>query len=335
MIRKSLLVFFWVVVVIILLLFSMVFEDSETAIVAQVEPMKNAISYHKAVRIEEVFVIPGQTVKPGDALVRVARPDLVLDAQKKQNDIDRLRIDQSLAESKYAAKQQQLRIEKDSQWRKLNGEIDQLNVIVTNNQQLSNQFGALTGYSDTLQQYGRSYYEIELEVLKKEKEFVLRTYELDVVAEKRIYNEELKSFKILESQMQQELDLLLKEMDQQVKTAEIHGTVGSVNAQPGELLSPYTTILSIYESNPTIIKAVMNEGYKYEMEVGKTVIVESTNRAYSIEGNVVEIGARIIEYPSRLKSNQNMQMWGQEIFVKIPDDNDFLNGERVVVMIKD
>lgn len=335
MIRKGLLVFFWVAVVIILLLFSLVFEDSETAIVAQVEPMKNAISYHKAVRIEEVFVIPGQTVKPGDALVRVVRPDLVLDAQKKQNDIDRLRIDQSLAESKYAAKQQQLRIEKDSKLRKLNGDIDQLNVVVTNNQQLSSQFGALTGYSDTLQQYGSSYYEIELEVLKKEMEFALKTYELDIGAEKRIHNEELKSFEILENQMLQELDLLLQEMDQQIKTAEIHGTIGSVNAQPGELLSPYTTILSIYESNPTVIKAVMNEGYKYEIEVGKIVSVESTNRSYNIEGKVVEIGARIIEYPNRLKANQNMQMWGQEIFIKIPEDNKFLNGERVVVMIKE
>jgi len=335
MIRRSLLVVFWVLIVIVLLLFSLVFKDSETAIVAQVEPMKNAISYHKAVRIEEVYVIPGQTVEPGDALVRVVRPDLILDEEKKENEIERLKIERSLAESKYEGKRQQLEIDKDSKLRKANGEIDQLKVIISNNQQLSNQFGSLTGYSDTLKQYGSSYYEIELEVLNKEKEFIKREYELEMGAAKRIYNEELKSFDILENQLQNEFDVLLKEKEQQVKTAEIHGTVGSVNAQPGEMLSPYSTILSIYESNPTIIKAVMNEGYEYEIEVGSTVKVESTNRGYSIDGKIIEVGARIIEYPNRLKANQNVPMWGQEIFVKIPQGNKFLNGERVFVMIKE
>ena len=75
----------------------------------------------------------------------------------------------------------------------------------------------------------------------------------------------------------------------------------------------------------------MNEGYEYEVEVGHPVKVESTNRSYSIEGQVIEIGARIIEYPNRLKTNQSVTMWGQEIFIKIPDDNNFLNGERVYV----
>ena len=77
----------------------------------------------------------------------------------------------------------------------------------------------------------------------------------------------------------------------------------------------------------------MNEGTKFSMEVGKQVMVESTNRKYHIEGRVSEIGARIVEYPSRLKANQNIPMWGQELFIKIPEDNEFLNGERVVVFI--
>ena len=111
--------------------------------------------------------------------------------------------------------------------------------------------------------------------------------------------------------------------------------MGSVSAQRGELLSPYTTILSIYESNPTVIKAVMNEGFEYEIEVGQMVKVESTNRNYKIDGKIIEIGARIIEYPSRLKANQNIQMWGQELFIKIPEDNKFLNGERVAVIINE
>ena len=335
MIKKRLFIIFWICIVIVLFLFSFFFRDQTTAIVAQVEPMKKAISYHKAIRIEEIYVIPGQMVKPGDILVKVTRPDLILDVEKKNNDIERLIINRTLMESKYAGKRQQLVMDKDSKLRRINSEIDQLNIIVSNNQQLSSQFGSLTGYADTIQQYGTSYYQIELVGLKEEIGFVKKQYELESNASRKIFDEEFKAYEILKRQLDKELEVLIIEENQLIKTAEIHGTVGSVSAQQGELLSPYTTILSIYESNPTVIKAVMNEGFEYEIEVGQTVKVESANRNYKIDGKIIEIGARIIEYPNRLKANQNIQMWGQELFIKIPEDNKFLNGERVAVIINE
>ena len=335
MIKKQIFIIFWFCILIVLFLFSFLFRDTNTAIVAQVEPMKNAISYHKAVRIHEIFVIPGQMVNPGDMLVRVERPDLVLDVEKKNNEMSRLRIEESLNEAKHINKIRQLKVSSESRIRKMDGEIGQLKMIIENNQKLSNQFGSLTGFADTVQQYGLSYYEIELDVLEKEKKYVLQQYELEIDAERKIREEEAKSYVMRESLLQKELEVLMMEETELIKAAEITGTIGNVNVQVGELLSPYTTIMSIYESKPTIIKAFMNEGLKYSMEVGKQVMVESTNRKYSIEGRVSEIGARIIEYPNRLKANQNIPMWGQELFIKIPDDNKFLNGERVVVIIKE
>ena len=87
MIKKNLFIIFFGLIVIVLLLFSLVFRETNTAIVAQVEPMKKAVSYHKAVKIIEIYVIAGQTVKPGDILVKVERPDLLLDVEKKNNEI--------------------------------------------------------------------------------------------------------------------------------------------------------------------------------------------------------------------------------------------------------
>ncbi len=334
MIRRSLFIIFWIVIVVVLLLFSLVFKDTNTAIVAQVEPMKKAISYHKAVRIEEIYVIPGQMVKPGDILVKVERPDLVLDVEKKNNDIERIKIERVLTESKYSGRQQTLRIEKDNRIRKINSEIEQMEMMEANNQLLSSQFGNLTGYTDTTSQHGKSYNEIELDQLHREKESVQAQYERELLVAKQIYDEEMKSLSILEDQLTKELSVLLEEESGQIKVAEIHGTIGSVNAQSGELLSPYSTILSIYESNPSVIKAIMNEGYHYKVQVGQMVLVESSNRDYRIEGKIIEVGARIIEYPNRLKTNQNITMWGQELFIKIPEENNFLNGERVFVTMK-
>lgn len=333
MIRKSLFIIFWVLIVIALLLFSLVFKDTNKAIVAQVEPMKKAISYHKAVKIMEVYVIPGQMVKPGDMLVKVERPDLVLDVEKKTNEIERLDVEKTLAESKYSGKRQLLQVEKDAKLRKIEDEIEQLKVILANNQQLSSRFEDLTGMADTVKRSSKSYYEIELESLQNEQEFIREQFIRATNIERQIYEEELKGIQILKVQAQQELDVLLEEEQQLIRKAEINGTVGSVSVQPGELLSPYTTILSIYESNPTVIRAIMNEGYAYETQVGQSVVVESSNRDYKIVGSITEIGARIIEYPNRLKSNQNAAMWGQELFIRIPENNKFLNGERVFVTI--
>lgn len=335
MIKKRLFIIFWFCIVIVLVLFSFFFQDKNTAIVAQVEPMKKAVSYHRAVKIQAIYVIPGQMVKPGDMLVKVERPDLILDVERKNNDLERLNIEQQLKEKKLIDRTNHSKVGKDAQIGKIDSEIAQLKVIVDSNKELSSQFGSLTGFADTIRQFGPSYYEIELDMLNKEKEFVLRQYELEIQSEQRIYEEETKSYKILVGELENEIAALMEEEKELVKRAEIHGTIGNVNVQAGELLSPYTTILSLYESKPTIIKAFMNEGFKYSMEVGKTVEVESTNRKYSIEGRVSEIGARIVEYPNRLKTHHNIPMWGQELFIKIPDDNSFLNGERVFVIIKE
>ena len=75
----------------------------------------------------------------------------------------------------------------------------------------------------------------------------------------------------------------------------------------------------------------MNEKNRYNLNVGDSVLVESANRNYKISGTVVEIGSRIVSYPTRLLEIQDRKIWGQEIFVRIPENNQFLNGEKVYV----
>jgi HlyD family secretion protein len=335
MIRQYLFVTFWVVILILLLIFSTVSTDTNKAIVAQVEPTKRAVSYHKAVRVLEIYAIPGQKVSPGDMLVKVERPDLILDVERKHYQLERIRIEKNIASKKFEDKQKLLSLEKDAKIRKIETEKAQLEVIVSNNQQLSNRFGKLTGFADTMAIYGDSYYEIDLEAMDEEMEHVLQEYWQNKDISARIFEQEMKSLEIEELEIEQELQALIDEEEQLIKRAEVAGTIGSISAQPGELLSPYSTILSIYDLNPTVIKAFMNEGFKYPAEVGQRVTVESTNRKYKIEGQIFEVGSRIIEYPNRLKANERLAMYGQELFIKIPSGNNFLNGERVFVTINE
>ena len=78
----------------------------------------------------------------------------------------------------------------------------------------------------------------------------------------------------------------------------------------------------------------MNEKNRYKLGVGDEVMVESSNRPYQINGKVIEIGSRITSYPARLLVDQDLRLWGQELFIEIPPENEFLNGEKVFVRKK-
>ena len=71
----------------------------------------------------------------------------------------------------------------------------------------------------------------------------------------------------------------------------------------------------------------------YEIMSGDEVVVESTNRQYKIKGIVSEVGSRIIEYPNRLKGFREIEAYGRELFIKIPEESNFLNGEKVFVIL--
>ena len=79
------------ITVVLLVFLSRKYKDSSTAILAQVEPQRYAVSFQKAVRVREIYVIPGQQVKKGDKLIKVDRPDLMLDAERKINSIEVLK----------------------------------------------------------------------------------------------------------------------------------------------------------------------------------------------------------------------------------------------------
>ncbi len=334
MLKRNLFVIFWVAVVVVLLLFSVVFRSYETAIVAQVEPVKKAVSYQKAVRILEIYVLPGQKIQPGDKLVKVEKQDLLLEIERKKNQLQIQRIEIAAAKSRIQEKLKSIEFETTMELNKIQAEIDRANLTIENNKKLTSQFGALTGYSDSISSMGKSYYEMELENLTAEKKEVIQKSEHDRLNAHASYNEEMRAMLIKEQESQTELTSLMEEEKQLISFSDYNGTIGTVNVQTGELLTPYTTILSIYEDKPTVIKAVMNENYKYEITVGEKVRVESNNRKYRIEGEITEVGSRIIEYPSRLQTYRDIPMYGRELFIRIPAENKFLSGERVFVTIE-
>ena len=78
------------------------------------------------------------------------------------------------------------------------------------------------------------------------------------------------------------------------------------------------------------LKAFANIDSHYALTTGQIVVIEAANRVYSIEGSVLEIGSRIVEYDNP-SNPTGLPLWGKEIFISLPVDNDFLYGEQVLV----
>ena len=322
---------FWVLTGILLLVASLSYKKQSDAIVAEVEPQKLAVSFQKAVKIKSIHVLPGEDVKKGDLLVEVIRPDLMYDIDKATNDLNTFLQEKDMLISNLNYQVQMTRLEKISEIEKIDDDLFQLRTRYEQNQGIRNALEGIEIYEDTIQDGSGNILLLQIDYLQKKKEQTVDLYDqkLMQLEEKKTNETEILDLKI--EQQRKELILLENEANFLNNYAPVDGTIGDVMAQVGELIPPYNTIMSLYEINPTIIKAFMNEKNRYNLSVGDEVLVESSNRDYSISGMVTEVGSRIVTYPNRLLEVQDRKIWGQEIFIKIPENNEFLNGEKVYV----
>ena len=319
----------WVVVIMVLVSVSFLFKDERTAIVAQVEPERLSVSFHKPVRVTEILVYPGQEVKKGDPLLRVDRPDLNLDLERNLNDLRATESQLKGILDTYRSSVQLLELETLQKSEEIKGKILRLRSELAISDDLFRDLSELSevetrNTADSLALIDLKLLDQSLESLQK----------FETAEKGRLRNRYDQNRSILQQKIElqkREIELLRKEESELLQAAPFDGTIGNVYVEKDEVVDAFSNIISIYEKNPTIIKAFMNEQLSYPVLVGQNVSVESVNREYQVEGEIIEIGSRIVQYPQRLSSPT--PMYGQEIFVSISPDNTFLNGERVRVLI--
>lgn len=314
-----------------MLLASIFYKKQSDAIVAEVDPQKIAISFQKAVKIKSIHVIPGEDVNEGDLLVEVVRPDLMYDIEKASNDLNTLLQQKEMSITNLNYQIRMTHLEKISEIESINEKIYKLQTQYEQNQDVRSALQGVEIPGDPDSSGYQSAIKMEIDFLEKKRAQTESMYDQEISQTEEKKRNEIEIFDLDISQQRKEMELLEDEANYLQNYAPVHGTIGDVTAQVGELIPPYTTILTLYEINPTIIKAYMNEKNRYNLEVGEEVFVESANRDYNISGTVVEIGSRIVSYPNRLLEVQDRKMWGQEIFIRIPPNNQFLNGEKVYV----
>jgi hypothetical protein len=116
--------------------------------------------------------------------------------------------------------------------------------------------------------------------------------------------------------------------------ARISGMIGTVDFKEGEKVAPFTPILTLHTISPSFIRGYIHENAYSKVELGKKVIISSLDvKKIKISGEVIGVGSRIVEYPVRLRKYPDLQMWGREVTIKIPEGNKLLLGEKVAISI--
>jgi multidrug resistance efflux pump len=135
--------------------------------------------------------------------------------------------------------------------------------------------------------------------------------------------------------LKKELDLLQAEKQKLYVKSEVNGTVCSVNRSAGEKITPFLPIISICPESPVIVIGYIHEHLFSKIKVGQKVLVQSiVDNTRSIEGYVKEAGPRIIPMPDHIKKISGVPLWAREVLIEIPQNNQFLFGEKVAIELK-
>lgn len=322
--RKHIFTIAWILIGLTLATVSFYFKDGTEAMVAQVETRSTTISFLKPVIIKSIKGIPGQSVTKGEVLVVVERPDLQLDVDQVETEIQLRKTEIRQKELEYSQTVRELNFETEVRINELKSDIQSLELEQAKAQDLQSKLHISKTSVDSIRTVQIQGLLNEIEMERVTNTGILRSMKEGLESEINMLNDQI----VL---LNKKKDLNSQEAESMTQTAPFDGIIGTIDAREGELVSPYTKVLSLYESSPTLIKAFMNERINYEVFVGQPVTVESENRQYKISGKVIELGARITSYPLKLEPIQNQVSYGREVFIEIPPKTHFLNGEKVFV----
>ena len=333
MIRSNSFITIWLLILALLSFLGFHYRDKTKAMVAQVENQVKVISYPKPIRIKAIYVVPGQEVKKGDKLFIAESINLEADIYQKNSELSNLNIQEVGLNRNYQLERDILRSETSFKIMRMENELKEL--MLKKRMQDQNSLKLKSVFNGTINDQIDSIKLARILFLKKEIINQSKQMEVRIVQISSKFNQDTSlirgKIKILKN------DLLKLELESSdlIQYADQTGNIGNLNVQLNELVPPFQSVLSIYSLNPTIIKAFVNERGVSGVNVGAKVKVESTNRLYRISGEIIEIGSRITSFPEKLNVINGVNSYGQEIFVKISKNNQFLNGEKVYVYISD
>lgn len=305
------------------------FRGSDYSSIGITEVKEYKINSEKSGLIKSVHVVPGQQVKAGELLLDLTSAELEMDIEKTTNRIVLLKSEQQSKAKLIQAQVDYLHADMGIPLEEIETEIDQTKSEIQLNKKLTKELA--TNSDTSVWNEKDNPLQVKLNSLQKQKAKhiqAIKIKETDIRQEGFIDQQQLNNQINL---LEQELELLKIEKSKLVKFAAADGVVKSVYIKPGEQVSGFTPLLSITPVSPTTVIGYLAGKNSNAFSVGDSVRVSAYgNGSIRIMGRVIGYGA-VIELPEILQKSTAVKAFGREIFIEIPAQNKFANGEKVLI----
>lgn len=321
----------WFYILIVLMLVSMLyisgryFKGSGEASIGIAQTSEYKVKTEKSALVKSINVVPGMEVKEGELLVELTSDELEVDIAKLTNRIAVHKSEHAEQAKLANAEISYIKAQNGIKIVELDADILESESEIKMNEALTKEFATTKNTSED------SPMSIKIRSLKLQKQKHMEALNIKIEDVKQESTTELQ---LLENQiilLESELKLLETEKSKLNKYATAPGVVKNVYVKPGEQVDSYTPLLEINPLHPTTVVAYLVGKKPTGLGVGKEVSVSSYDQQRnSVHGNVIGYGS-VNELPDILQKSTATKAFGQQVFIEIPAENTFFNGEKVLI----
>lgn len=293
------------------------------------ENKETELSHNRPVKIDRIFVTPGEEVAHGQLLMQVTQAEVVQKINEKGFDLERLRILATEKKLELQRKIEQLKVRRSTKIAEVGSEIRALEARIERNRQLREGLTSISAPTDT---QATSANDLQLKALRDQLVLLTEPIDLEITQLQAALREVDKPVIASQRKLESELDYYATEKEGLAILAPSDGIVGNVLCKEGEYIDAFSTLINFYERNPTVAKGFVHESLIPEVKIGdKLKVSSSLHPDYSIDGKVTGLGTRIVEIPERLRKIPDFKTYGREVLISIPSKNTFLQKEKIML----
>jgi multidrug resistance efflux pump len=287
------------------------------------------ISSEKSGLIRNVVVVPGQEIKAGDLLVHMENNLLEMDIAKLKTKIKALKKEKVEKANLVQSKIDYLHAEGDIKVEEFKAEIEQVKSELELNRKITAQFSSVS--TNDLINAEDSPEDLKINSLEEKSKLHNQAISIKT---KELVKDNATEILMLENEidlLERELELLITEKRKLHKYATVGGVVESVFVKDGEQIEAFAPIISINPIHPSSVVGYLVGAKAQEIAIGGKVKVTSYNhKNNTATGEIIGFGA-VTELPELLQKATAVKAFGREVFIKIPDNNHFATGEKVLI----
>jgi HlyD family secretion protein len=323
----------WVLASLLLILIVINFRSEVSDFYGIAESSEVEISFESATIIKQLLVVPGQIVTAGQLLMELERPELTVELNRVRHRLEEITADREIWLKQTSARIAELQALQLVATSELDYQLQEIRARYHMNLELTAGLISLGAPEEVIgnDSTASSPILLEIERLKTASRLAVEPYQIQIAClEQELQPPDPQQIEI--NRLSGELILLEAELAKLTLRAETTGLIGAVNFKNGETVPPYITVLTLHSRAPLFVSGYIHENSHNQVTFGQSVkLLSLTESGYSIPGEIVGVGSRIIAFPGRLAKRQDVTIWGREVMIRILEDNEFLLGEKILV----